>query len=52
MASGEVHAGTDISGEVVSVGPGVVGFAPGDKILSWIDLLVPQNLLDETSLEI
>jgi len=31
--------GTDISGEVVSVGPGVVGFAPGDKVLSWIDLL-------------
>lgn len=31
--------GTDISGEVVSIGPGVVGFAPGDKILSWIDLL-------------
>uniref|UniRef100_A0A7I4D4N5 Enoyl reductase (ER) domain-containing protein n=1 Tax=Physcomitrium patens TaxID=3218 RepID=A0A7I4D4N5_PHYPA len=31
--------GTDISGEVVSVGSGVEGFAPGDKILSWIDLL-------------
>lgn len=31
--------GTDISGEVVSVGPGVEDFTPGDKILSWIDLL-------------
>ena len=35
-----LYSGTDISGEVVSVGPGVVEFVPGDKIFSWIDLLV------------
>jgi NADPH:quinone reductase-like Zn-dependent oxidoreductase len=35
-----LFAGTDISGEVVGVGPGVANFIPGDKIISWINLLV------------
>ncbi|XP_002975582.2 chloroplast envelope quinone oxidoreductase homolog [Selaginella moellendorffii] len=29
---------TDVSGEVVSVGPGVTGFSQGDKVISWLDL--------------
>ena len=32
--------GIDVSGEVVSAGPGVVTFAPGDQILTCLDLRV------------
>ncbi|CAM6061011.1 unnamed protein product [Sphagnum tenellum] len=32
--------GTDISGEMVSVGPGVENFIPGDKIISCVGVLV------------
>ncbi|KAJ7533966.1 hypothetical protein O6H91_13G073300 [Diphasiastrum complanatum] len=30
--------GTDISGEVLSIGSGVNGFQPGDKVVSWLDI--------------
>ncbi|MCO5556674.1 hypothetical protein L7F22_010225 [Adiantum nelumboides] len=30
--------GTDIAGEVVSLGQGVSGFSAGDKVISWLDL--------------
>ncbi|CAK9263286.1 unnamed protein product [Sphagnum jensenii] len=38
--------GTDISGEVVGVGPGVTNFIPGDKIISWINLLKGGSLAE------
>ncbi|KAI5058427.1 hypothetical protein GOP47_0026597 [Adiantum capillus-veneris] len=30
--------GTDVAGEVVSLGQGVSGFSAGDKVISWLDL--------------
>ncbi|KAI5058422.1 hypothetical protein GOP47_0026592 [Adiantum capillus-veneris] len=30
--------GTDIAGEVVSLGQGVNGYSAGDKVISWLDL--------------
>lgn len=32
--------GTDVAGEVVSLGPGVKRFSPGDKVLTYIHILV------------
>ncbi|KAJ7298117.1 hypothetical protein O6H91_Y016000 [Diphasiastrum complanatum] len=30
--------GTDVAGEIVSVGPGVTEFSEGEKVVAWIDL--------------
>jgi NADPH:quinone reductase-like Zn-dependent oxidoreductase len=32
--------GTDVAGEVVSLGPGVKRFSPGDKVMTYIHILV------------
>ena len=32
--------GTDIAAEVVTLGPGVTGFKPGDKVITYVRVLV------------
>lgn len=36
-------AGTDIAGEVVTVGPNVTDFAAGDKVVCYLDFKVRAN---------